>query len=232
MKINRPALVVVVRHARSLRNEVKKDNIYFTDDETRKLVAGIADPDIPITEEGFLQAEATGIGLKKEFGSFDYIYHSGYKRTEQTVEGILKSYPAGYSKKVRTSFLIRERDTGYSYEMTTREAETAFPWLQAYWKTYGQFYARPPGGESLADVSDRVERFLRDYIYCLYGKKILIVTHGGTLRVLRILLEELNPQIALEAMKTDMPKNCGVTAYCYQDTQKRLVLKEYNKIYY
>jgi broad specificity phosphatase PhoE len=39
--------------------------------------------------------------------------------------------------------------------MTTAEAESAFPWLQDYWITYGPIFGRPPGGESMADVAKR-----------------------------------------------------------------------------
>ena len=35
---------------------------------------------------------------------------------------------------------------------TKEEAEKSFPWLREYWETFGGFFARPPGGESLADV--------------------------------------------------------------------------------
>jgi hypothetical protein len=39
--------------------------------------------------------------------------------------------------------------------MTTAESESAFPWLQDYWNTYGPIFGRPPGGESLAGVAKR-----------------------------------------------------------------------------
>ena len=49
--------------------------------------------------------------------------------------------------------------------------------------------ARPPGGESLADVTGRVHEFLNALFRDHAGQKIMIVTHAGTLRCFRFLLE-------------------------------------------
>ena len=63
--------------------------------------------------------------------------------------------------KERRNFYIRERDPGYTYDMTEAEAGSAFPWLAEYWQTFGGFFSRPPGGESLADVAARVRHVPR-----------------------------------------------------------------------
>ena len=86
MPADRPACLVVVRHAQSARNVAKKGNAFFLDDESRKAVQGIADHHVPITDEGRRQAEVTGQALRAEFGPFDYAYHSGYRRTQETAE--------------------------------------------------------------------------------------------------------------------------------------------------
>lgn len=69
--------------------------------------------------------------------------------------------------------------------MTTTEAEAAFPWLQGYWDTFGRFFARPPGGESLAEVATRVYLFLGMLFRDRPQQRILVVSHAGTLRVFR-----------------------------------------------
>ena len=61
---------------------------------------------------------------------------------------------------VRHHLFLRERDAGRTYEMTTAETDTAFPWLHDYWNTFGRFLARPPGGESLAEAAARMYLFL------------------------------------------------------------------------
>src|SRR5687767_989135 len=148
----RPALLVLVRHAESARNQAKKGSVYFADDAARQVVRGTPDHLIELTEDGHKQALQTGVGIRERFGVFDYVYTSGYARTEQTAEGILAAYsePERELMKVRMNLFIRERDPGFAYDMTRDEAETAFPWLHEYWQTFGGFMARPPGGESLA----------------------------------------------------------------------------------
>jgi broad specificity phosphatase PhoE len=91
MTVDRPTLLVLVRHAESARNVAKKEN-RFLDDEARKAVQGVADPHVPITDEGRRQAQVTGRALRSDFGAFDYVYHSGYRRTQKTAEHLLAAY--------------------------------------------------------------------------------------------------------------------------------------------
>ena len=51
MTIERPSLLVLVRHAESARNVAKKGSRFFLDDESRKAVRGVADHHVPITDE-------------------------------------------------------------------------------------------------------------------------------------------------------------------------------------
>ena len=146
MRVERPSLLVLVRHAESARNVAKKGSRFFLDDESRKAVLGVADHHVPITDEGRRQAELTGRALRSDFGAFDYVYHSGYRRTQETAEHLLAAYTDEERKAmlVRHHLFLRERDAGWTYDMTTTEAEAAFPWLQGYWDTFDRFFARPP----------------------------------------------------------------------------------------
>ena len=56
-KSQRPALLVIVRHAESERNKIKKDQTYFADEEARKSIKGIPDNKISLTAEGIEQAK-------------------------------------------------------------------------------------------------------------------------------------------------------------------------------
>lgn len=76
--------------------------------------------------------------------------------------------------QLRHHLSLRERDTGYTFDMTTAEAETAFPWLQDYWNTYGPIFGRPPGCESLADVARRVYLFLSMLFRDRGGQRVLV----------------------------------------------------------
>ena len=233
-QIQRPSLLAIVRHAESVRNKAKPGTTYFADDAARRTVQGIPDHKISLTPEGIMQAKKTGVALRKRFGTFDYIYHSGYLRTKQTVEHILHAWPEKERKKIqiRENPFIRERDPGYTYDMTEKEAETHFPWLKEYWKTFGGFFSRPVGGESLAQVVERVYLFLNMLFHDRASKKILIITHGGTIRCFRFLLEHWSYDKALAWPPGESPKNCGLTLYSYESSTKRLLLKEYNTVYW
>lgn len=228
--MTRPSLLVIVRHAESQRNVAKKGSVYFADEEARATIKGVPEHKTPLTPKGIQQAESVGKFLRRRFGAFDYIYHSGYLRTLQTVEGILKAYRHDERRRteIRQHLFIRERDPGHAFDMTEAEAERMFPWLKAYWQTCGGFFAHPPGGESLAQVAERVYLFLNMLFRDRAGKKILVVTHGGTLRCFRFLLEHWDYEQALAWPAGQKPANCGVTVYKYDPRLKRLVLKAYN----
>jgi broad specificity phosphatase PhoE len=232
--MDRPSRLVLVRHAESERNVAKKGSVFFADDESRRSVKGVPDYLIPITEDGWRQAERTGAALRERFGSFDYVYNSGYRRTVETTEGLLRAYPEEEraAMKVRQNVFIRERDSGYAYDMTTAEAEAAFPWLQEYWKTSGSFFARPPGGESVAQVCERVYLFINMLFRDRAGQNVLVVTHGVTMRAFRFLLERWTYEEVGERFRRDPPHNCSVTVYEHDAAAGRMVLREYNSVYW
>src|SRR5689334_22754189 len=229
----RPALLVIVRHAESARNQAKKGSVYFADDAARRVVRGTPDHLVELTDDGREQALETGAGVPDRFGLFDYVYTSGYLRTEQTAEGILAAYTEEERRrmKLRMNLFIRERDPGFSYDMTEAEAEAAFPWMNEYWRTFGGFMARPPGGESLADVVGRVHTFLDTLFRDRAGQKILVVTHGGTIRCFRFALERWDYQRAEKWPPGQEPANCGVTVYRCAESGDRLELESYNDVY-
>jgi broad specificity phosphatase PhoE len=232
--VQRPALLVIVRHAESARNQAKKGSVYFADDAARRIVRGTPDHLVELTEDGHKQALETGIAVRERFGVFDYVYTSGYLRTDQTAEGILAAYTDAERERmnVRMNLFIRERDSGFAYDMTEAEAEAAFPWLSEYWQTFGGFMARPPGGESLADVVARVHTFLNTLFRDRAGQKIMVVTHGGTIRCLRFALERWNYEQAQKWPPGQAPANCGVTAYRCAESGDRMELEDYNTVYW
>jgi broad specificity phosphatase PhoE len=232
--MNRPSLLVLVRHGQSERNVVRKQNRFYLDDESRKAVKGIPDHRIALTDEGHRQALATGTALRREFGTFDVVFHSGYVRTVQTAEGLLAAYTPEEraAMTIRHHLFIRERDGGHAYDMTDAEASAAFPWLQEYWNTFGPFFARPPGGESLAQVCERVYAFLQKVARTMAGTRILIVTHGGTMWCFRYVLERWTYEEAERRFQTESNPNCAVTSYAYDEAAGRLLLGHRARVFY
>lgn len=232
--IERPALLVIVRHAESERNVAKKGNVYFPDEESAACVKGVPDHETPITQKGAMQAWITGRYIRRRFGTFDVVYDSGYLRTEQTRDQILRAYTSEERErmKLRTSDRIRERDTGYAYDMTIEEAHRYFPWIKEYFKEFGYFYARPPGGESQSDVCERVYRFIGTLFAMRAGKKVLVVTHGGTARAFRYNLEKWTGKMYVEKIKEAELKNCGLIVYRYNHETGRLELEEHGTTFW
>lgn len=230
----RLARLVLIRHGESERNKAKKGAVYFADEAARSLVKGVPDYKIALTPLGWEQAAATGAGLREQFGVPHCLYHSGYRRTVETAEAIVSAYPEAERARidVRNNPFIRERDAGYTYDMTTAEAEAAFPWLREYWQTFGGFFARPPGGESLADVVNRVYGFLTMLVSEGGGETVFVVTHAEALGAFRFLLEQWSYDEVLHWPEGRPPRNCGVTDYRYDPGAGRLVLQNYNVVHW
>lgn len=232
--MQRPGLLVLVRHGQSQRNVVKKKNRFYLDEESRQSVKGIPDHLIELTDEGRRQAIETGRALRDTFGSFDYVVHSGYTRTVETTEGLLSAWTPEERRQmpVRHHLFIRERDAGHTYDMTDAEASAAFPWLQDYWNTFGPFFARPPGGESLAQVCERVYAFVQRLARLMAGKRVLVVSHAGTMWCFRYVLERWTYDEAEHRFDTEPMPNCGVTWYRYDPASERLLLGEASRIFW
>lgn len=186
-----PELLVVVRHAESARNVAKGAHVFYPNEEARRPLEGIGDHDIGLSAPGEEQARTLGDELCRQFERFDLVIHSGYRRARDTAAALLEAWPAEARSaiEVREHVFLRERDTGYTFNMTEPEARDAFPWLQEYWSTTGPFFGRPPGGESLADVAVRVGLFFQMREADLAGRRVLLVTHAGTQRIIRYLVE-------------------------------------------
>jgi broad specificity phosphatase PhoE len=221
----RPALLVLVRHGQSQRNVVKKANRFYLDEEARKSVKGVPDHLIELTDEGRRQARVTGVAIREQYGVFDYVVHSGYRRTVQTTEEIVAAYTSEERARmpVRHHLFVRERDGGHAYDMTDAEAQAAFPWLNDYWTTFGPFFARPPGGESLADVSQRVYNFLQKLSRTMGGRRVMVVTHGGTIWCFRYVLERWTYEEAEERFRTESIPNASIVWYQPDESTGRLV---------
>jgi 2,3-bisphosphoglycerate-dependent phosphoglycerate mutase len=230
----RPAKLVIIRHAESARNKFKDGGTFFPSNISLEGIAGIPDHLTPLSEWGMDQAKQSSAALRERHGVPDCICSSGYLRVTQTVNGLLDAYTSKERSLINMSdnLFIRERDPGYAYDMTKPEAEHHFPWLMEHWATFGGFFARPPGGESLADVCARVQMFLDMLSRDHSGKTIFVVTHEGTIRCFRYLLEQWTYEQALKWPTGCSPKNCGVTVYEHSAVEQKLILKKYNDVFW
>ena len=233
-RMNTPELLVWFRHAESFRNKALDGNVFFKNDKARGLLKGVSDDRVDITNEGKLQSRSSGTMIKHKYGIFDYIFHSGYNRTIQTLDEALIAYtPEEIAQMIiRMNPYICERHAGYTYNMTQEEAEKNFPWQEEYWQTHGGFFAQPPGGESLFQVLQRVQLFVDMLMRDMKGKKVLIITHGGVLRCVRFILENWTFDQVRSWGKGQSPKNCSLTTYRHDKSSGELKLEEFNSVFY
>lgn len=216
MQIGLPGTLILVRHGRTPRNEAKKGDIFFKDAAARDAVRGMSDRLTPLTEAGADQAIRTGVAFRDRFGVPDEIIHSGYLRTEHTGLHLLQAYTP--EERARISFRrderIRERQLGWTYDMTEDEVRQHFPWFEEHRKTFGPYDTVPPGGECLATLVDRVGPFYQDLRRGPAGRFTVAVSHGNTIRGIRSHVEGLTPD---QMIKMRWPPNCGIVVYTFDE---------------
>jgi broad specificity phosphatase PhoE len=149
--------------------------------------------------------------------AFDKCYDSGYQRAKDTRRIALEvAYKPEIiaSMSVRSELLLREREPGILHNMTTHDIASN-PLLSRW---VGEFKRNPfqtkyLGGESLADVVDRVRSF-RDWVSVRHpGERILVFCHDLVMRSFKIVLSHYDIAQALELVKAGPTPNCGVHIY-------------------
>ncbi|WP_064685391.1 histidine phosphatase family protein [Rhizobium bangladeshense] len=178
----------LVRHGESLGNIDERAYRQF------------GDHNVPLTQWGYRQAlEAGGViaaylqaapspGLGKL-----HIWYSPFLRTRQSKDAVLEALPASVVGDVREDYLLREQDFGLFIEIYDHsERKQKFPEEFEKWarlrSNSGKFYARPPDGESRADVAQRVRLFLQTVMRDAENDdhNVVIVSHGVTNRAVEM----------------------------------------------
>ena len=139
-----PKRLILVRHGES------EGNVDHT------IYASVADNALHLTEKGWMQALSAGRALKEIVGEEQTCFYvSPYVRTRETFHAIASAWGGLEHVRWHEDPRIREQDFGnfQDLEATARQKEER--------KQFGSFYYRfPQGGESGADVYDRVSSFM------------------------------------------------------------------------
>lgn len=131
--------------------------------------------DIPLNDRGIQQAHSLGRRLQKE--NFDAFYASDLKRAYDTAS-IIASYHGG---KVEARPALREINFGRWEGLRRDEIKARFSEIaEQWWST--PLTTRLPDGESLQDVVDRAVGALREIAARHPDGRVLVVSHGGTIR--------------------------------------------------
>ena len=155
--------------------------------------------DVDLTEVGVAEARRAG-ELLKDF-QIDAVYSSTLKRALRTVELALDSAAAaganldhlraGDGWKVTRHDDLRERHYGDLVGLNKAETAEKYGEEQVHLWRRG-FEVRPPNGESLADVVERVRPYYESEIAprIAAGENLLVSAHGNSLRALLLILGE------------------------------------------
>lgn len=134
--------------------------------------------DESLNQEGVEQAEQVSQGLPQDI---DIIFFSPLKRAKETAE-IINRY---LNKPFESRDELKERNYG-SLSGKTWENIAVISKIENIYeldKTFRYDY-RPFGGESVEEVKSRLLRFIEELKSKYDGKKVLIVTHGGLIRIM------------------------------------------------
>ncbi|NDJ79250.1 MAG: nicotinate-nucleotide--dimethylbenzimidazole phosphoribosyltransferase [Chloroflexi bacterium] len=142
--------------------------------------------DVPLDATGQRQVVQLARRLSRE--PIDAIFSSVLKRAAATARHI-----AAYHRlDVQHDPRLRELHFGAFEGLTYAEVKSTYPQDLAAWEADRN--QAPPGGESLASLVDRLTAFLAETRAAYPAGNLLVVGHGGPLRVLLCLLLGLPPE--------------------------------------
>jgi alpha-ribazole phosphatase len=133
--------------------------------------------DVALSEKGRRQAECA----RERFAGEDIaaFYASDLRRAMETAAVIA----APHGKPVQSVPDLREIDFGFWEGLTFDQIAALYPTELAAW-FWGPGTLGVPGGESFAQVQERAWAALTGIVARHPGQKVLVVSHGGTIRAL------------------------------------------------
>ena len=144
-----------------------------TEGNDEKRFVGQIDP--LLSEKGRQQAKLWHQRLKDD--EFSMVWCSDLQRARETAALAC----LGWRNTVRVSADLREIHLGEWDGVSMAQIKKQFPELwQARGENFGSF--RPPGGESFADLQQRVVTAVENITNKTEGK-VLLITHAGVIRV-------------------------------------------------
>ena len=168
--------------------------------------------DIDLSDKGILEAKESGKLIKNKEIMIDCVYTSNLKRAFNTAHYAMKE--AGYKHLFKNDNLIsishssiNERDYGDLTGLNKNETAEKYGKEQVQiWRR--SFDVKPPGGESLSDVINRVKPYFKKIIYkeIENNNNVLMSAHGNSLRALFFVLGFNNSKdIAMLEIPTGKP---------------------------
>ncbi len=170
---------------------------------------------VPLNERGREQAAAAGEWLADAY-SFDRVFVSDLTRTIETADIVLEAADGTPTSSAPVSHEPdwRERNLGVYQGLTYGEVDDRFPDYGLSERARRNPHTVPEGGESYADMADRVTRRFSEIVDDYRGETMLVVTHGGPLH---LLLGHAKGMSIPEALTEHSQNNCAVNEFEVSD---------------
>ena len=209
-----PSVLVLVRHGESVGN-VAAAQAERAGAET--IAVRTRDADTPLSARGEDQARALGtwLGALPSDEAPQSVWCSPYVRAAQTAAAALDA--SGLHVPVRYDERLRDRELGVIDRLTRAGVARRFPEEDTRRHLLGKMYYRPPGGESWADVAQRLRGVLGDLVRAEDGRRVLVVTHDATVMLLRYVLEGLSEAQLMAEVRRHGVRNASVTRLLRHD---------------
>jgi broad specificity phosphatase PhoE len=148
--------LILVRHGETAWNQ------------ERRIQGGSSD--VELSEVGKKQAERLGLALKEK--RINAIYSSTLKRALDTAQAIASQHKL----TVQVESDLREMEVGDLEGVPIAELGANFSQFLLEWRQ-GQGLEKLPGGESIADLADRVWAAIQDIIQRHRRETVVVVSH-------------------------------------------------------
>jgi len=142
--------------------------------------------DSSLTALGREQAKIIAKKLKNK--QFEIAFQTKLKRSQKTLKEVIKYHP---NVKIVTDNRIIERNYG-SLNGQSHESFINKYGIKEFNRIHRAFSARPPKGESFADVEKRVKSFIKGLKKLMKRQKanVAISAHGNSIRLFRKIMEK------------------------------------------
>jgi broad specificity phosphatase PhoE len=197
-----------------------------------------SDAHIALTARGCAQARQTGAYLAAQV-PFDACFAPGWRRALQTLDLLLEAYPAEQRARMRAECRederLRPQEHGIISLLSRSEVAARYPDEARRRALEGDYYYRPLGGESWADVTLRAYSIVNTIFRDRAGQRVLIVAPSVVILSFRKLLERLDAEHLLEVARRDPPRTCSISRFVWDPDAGqggRLTLVEWSRVVY
>lgn len=152
------------------------------------------DVDAKLTKTG--QEDAKIVAQRLKDVRFKFAFHTSLSRSKDTLNEVLKSHPE-CKARIEDDRMIERRYGSLQSKTHWQVVQKHGPGKYDAW--HRSFSARPPKGESFADVEKRVKAFIKDLKLFMKVEKcnVAISAHGNSIRLFRKIMENASEKEAV-----------------------------------